>query len=105
VSLEPDTASFLQWLRIHYETLPVILTEGASQQLTEKQRQQVKDAGANDLLSGFYLHGSDVATNSADIAQKVERLLNVLQKSFSAKALLQSSTSVLQMVIRNETLF
>ncbi len=104
-SLESDIDHFLQWLRLHYESLPVILTEGASQQLPQEQRNQAKVAGAIDLLSGFHVHGADMATNGADVARKVKHLLTALKKPFDSEALLQTSTSILQFVIRNETLF
>ena len=104
-SLESDIEQFLQWLRLHYETLPVVLTEGASHQLAQERREQAKKAGAFDLLSGFHVHGADMATNGADVARKAEHLLTALKKSFDPKALLQSATSILQFVIRNETLF
>jgi diguanylate cyclase (GGDEF)-like protein len=104
-SLESNLTDFMQWLRLHYETLPVVLTDGAAQRLSEEARQQAKDAGAFDLLSGFHLHGADMLTNGVDVAQKVACLLQVLQTSFNSEELRQSATSILQLVIRNETLF
>jgi diguanylate cyclase (GGDEF)-like protein/PAS domain S-box-containing protein len=104
-SLESDFTEFIQWLRLHYETLPVVLTESAVLRLSDEARQQAKEAGAFDLLPGFHLHGVDTLNGGADIAQKVECLLQALQKSFDAEELRQSATSILQLVIRNETLF
>lgn len=104
-SLESTVTDFLQWLRLHYETLPVLLTDGTSPLLNDQIREQAQAAGAFDLLSGFQLHSGEVSANAADVTRKVECLLRSLQKNVDSAVLLQTSTAVLQLVIRNETLF
>ncbi|MGB8702667.1 MAG: EAL domain-containing protein [Thermosynechococcaceae cyanobacterium] len=105
-SIEGPLIEFFNWLQQRYETIPVILTQGDAVEISESQRQQAIDAGALDLLPGFQLRGSDLLSHSADVAQKVAGVLQILlDQPPNTDAILDAAIAALQLILRNETLF
>jgi hypothetical protein len=104
-SLQPNLAAFFEWLRLRYETFPIILTYDASSPLDPQLRLQVTQLGLGALLPGFLLSGPDLTTNATDVAQKVNQVLQTLRLTSDTHRILNASTAALQAIIRNETLF
>ncbi|HEY9827884.1 MAG TPA: EAL domain-containing protein [Stenomitos sp.] len=98
---------FFEWLRLHYPTLPLVLTMAAHYLVDPPLRLQAIHLGAIDLLPGFRLRGTDLFRNAHDIALTVLRVLRLLPAwaSFDELSLEQAAIDALQSVIRNETLF
>jgi hypothetical protein len=104
-SIQPNLAAFFEWLRLRYETFPVILTYDASSPIDPQLRLQITQLGLGVLLPSFLLSGPDLTTNATDVAQKVAHVLQALRLTSDTHRVLNASTAALQAIIRNETLF